>query len=59
MKIAVIIGVNGQDGRFPYNFLKNDNYSVISFDINYVISTKNEWEEILSITSLMVLDCFF
>jgi GDPmannose 4,6-dehydratase len=58
MKIAVIIGVNGQDGRFLYNFLKNDNYSVIGFDINYVISTKNEWEEILSITSFNEVEQF-
>jgi len=51
MKIAVIVGIKGQDGQFLLNYLKNHNYSVIGFDINYSISTENQWRDKLSINS--------
>ena len=58
MKTAVIIGVNGQDGQFLYNFLEKNNYSIIGIGINSVISTRNQWKETLSINSFTEVELF-
>ena len=58
MKTAVIIGVNGQDGQFLYNYLLDKNYSIIGFDIKYIISSHNQWEEELSINNYREVEKF-
>ena len=50
MKSAIIVGVKGQDGQLLFNHLVNNGYSVIGIDINYNISTKNNWENTISIS---------
>ena len=38
--IALIIGANGQDGRYLKEYLKNINYEVIEIDIDYIKTNK-------------------
>jgi GDPmannose 4,6-dehydratase len=49
LKIAIIVGALGQDGRLLSVLLKEEGYQVIELDIDYIHSPKNLWKEHLDI----------
>ncbi|MBI2439720.1 MAG: GDP-mannose 4,6-dehydratase [Candidatus Moranbacteria bacterium] len=49
-KIAVIVGSQGQDGRFLFELLVKKGYSVIGLDRGVVRSDGNDWQKRVDIT---------